>query len=164
MWLGAVLLLTAGVACSEDTMPAVVTRETPIVPLDTGTVWIASGATTYTVSVEIAETRDQQAFGLMERDHLPEDEGMIFVYDSLREGGFYMFRTRIPLDIAFYDEDGRIVSIFTMPPCTAPNPRMCDVYEPEERYVGALEMIGGYFASRGIGVGDRIELTSRGGL
>src|SRR5690606_4176146 len=134
-----------------------------IIPLDSGMVRIATPTDSFLVSVEIADDIEQQRIGLMERDHLPEDEGMIFVYDEPRDGGFYMFRTRIPLDIAFYDADGRIVSIHTMTPCTSPAASFCETYGPEGLYLGALEVNAGYFARHGVGVGDRIELISRSG-
>lgn len=145
-------------ACSDDGSSPVVSRQTPIVPLDTGTVRISTDADTFILSVEIAENRDQQAFGLMERDSLPEDEGMIFIYGEPHEGAFYMFRTRIPLDIAFFDEEGTIRSILTMEPCTFPTAALCPRYSPGMPYLGALEVNAGYFSRRSITPGARIEL------
>ena len=142
----------------------VASRESPILPVDTGTVFIETEADTFQVSVEIAETSNQRAVGLMERVELPEDEGMIFLSYEERDTteGFWMFRTRIPLDIAYLDRDGRIVSIRTMQPCTSPIAAYCDPYSPGAKYWGALEVNAGYFARRGIGVGDRV-LLRRGG-
>lgn len=139
-------------------------RESPIVPLDTGTVFIETGSDTFQVSVEIAETPNQREIGLMERTELPEDEGMIFLSYEERDSteGFWMFRTRIPLDIAYLDRDGRIVSIRRMEACTSPVASYCPTYPPGERYWGALEVNAGYLARRGIEVGDRV-LLRRGG-
>jgi uncharacterized membrane protein (UPF0127 family) len=128
--------------------------------MDTSTVRITTGTDSFFVSVEIAETRDQQAFGLMERNNLPADEGMIFVYREPFDGGFYMYRTRIPLDIAFFDRAGDIITIHTMTPCSSPNASLCANYEPASPYIGALEVNAGYFSARRIGVGDEIMLLS----
>jgi uncharacterized protein len=135
-------------------------RQSPIIPLDTGTVFIETETDTFQVSVEIAETPNQREIGLMEREELPQDEGMIFLSYEEQDSteGFWMFRTRIPLDIAYLDRDGRIVSIRTMQPCTSPVANYCDPYPPGARYWGALEVNGGYFAERGIGTGDRVLL------
>lgn len=135
-------------------------RHSPIIPLDTGTVFIETEADTFQVSVEIAETPNQREIGLMERVELPQDEGMIFLSYEERDSteGFWMFRTRIPLDIAYLDRDGRIVAIRTMQPCTSPVAAYCDPYPPGARFWGALEVNAGYFAERGIEVGDRVLL------
>ena len=63
--------------------------------------------------------------------------------------------TLIPLSIAFWDEDGRIVGIQDMEPCTA-DP--CPTYGSPEPYVGALEVNQGFFDEHGVVIGDRIEL------
>lgn len=148
-------------ACSGgDEASAHASRQSPIVPLDTGTVFIETEADTFQVSVEIAETPNQRAIGLMERVALPEDEGMIFLSYEEQDStaGFYMFRTRIPLDIAFLDRDGRIVGVRTMEPCASPIANYCGTYNPGASYWGALELNSGYLAERGIGVGDRVTL------
>jgi len=150
--------------CAEDEPPPV-SRENPIVPLDTGTVFIYTDSDTFAVSVEIAETPEQRQIGLMERTALPENEGMFFLsyeeYDSTH--GFWMFRTRIPLDIAYLDRDGRIVAIRSMEPCQSPYAAGCPTYPAGVPYYGALEVNAGYFASKGIEVGDLVRLRRGGG-
>lgn len=66
------------------------------------------------MQVEVASTPDQLATGLMGRHHLPDDHGMLF---DLKGGPafFWMRNTTIPLDIAFLDGRGRVMSIQTMP-------------------------------------------------
>lgn len=161
--LAATLLLFAGCAPDEDTAPAV-TRRSPVIPLDSGTVFIETEQDTFRVSVEIAETPNQREIGLMERSELPENQGMIFLSYEERDpaAGFYMFRTRIPLDIAFLDRDGRIVAIRSMEPCASPIAEYCPTYAPGVAYWGALEVNGGYFASRGIEPGDLVTLRRSG--
>jgi len=64
--------------------------------------------------------------------------------------------TLIPLSVAFWDEDGWIVGIQDMEPCTE-DP--CPTYGSPEPYVGALEVNEGFFAEHGVTTGDRIELV-----
>ena len=59
-------------------------------------------------TVELAETREKQTLGLMFRDSLPEDHGMLFVFPAESLRSFYMKNTRIPLDIIYFDEDMRL--------------------------------------------------------
>jgi uncharacterized membrane protein (UPF0127 family) len=107
------------------------------------------------VTVEEADTPAERAHGLMGRTSLGTDEGMVFVFDGPTDGSFWMKDTLIPLSIAFWDEDGRIVGIRDMEPCTA-DP--CPTYGSPEPYVGALEVDQGFFAEHGVVIGDRIEL------
>ena len=136
----------------------------PPVAFDTGTVHIQTATDTFVVKVELAETDEQRSYGLMERRQLAENAGMLFVYGALQDAeyGFWMYRTLIPLDIAFADEDGRIVAIRQMVPCRSPNPQVCPIYAPGHPYLTALEVNADYFEKRGIGVGDRIVLLPRG--
>jgi uncharacterized protein len=120
-----------------------------------GTVRIDTGEETVTVPVEIAETPSQREQGLMHREELPADEGMVFLFDEEQTSGFWMKNTLIPLSIAFYDTDGVIVRILDMEPCAA-DP--CTVYEPGAPYRGALEVNAGAFRRWGVEAGDRVTL------
>lgn len=160
----ALFLLPLLLACGDDEAGPVVTRDNPVVPVDTGTVFIETEGQSFQLSVEIAETPNQRQIGLMERREMPEEEGMIFLHyeESDASAGFWMFRTRIPLDIAYLDRDGTIVSIREMEPCSSQYITGCPTYAAGVPFWGALEVNAGYFASRGIGVGDRVTLR-RGG-
>jgi uncharacterized membrane protein (UPF0127 family) len=161
-----VLLLGLGLsACDrEGTALPEVSRQSPVVPLDTATVRIETAAGHHLVSVEIAETDEQKGIGLMARKSLPPDEGMLFVYAAPQDSSaaFYMFRTLIPLDIAFYDDEGRIVAIRQMEPCTSTVSAWCERYAPGVPYWGALEVNSGYLAERSVGLGDRVVLIRTG--
>jgi uncharacterized membrane protein (UPF0127 family) len=107
------------------------------------------------IAVEIADTDDERAVGLMGRTSLPADAGMLFVYPGPTEGAYWMKDTLIPLSIAFYDVDGTILRILDMEPCRR---EPCPVYDPGVRYAGALEVNQGAFERWGVREGDRLEL------
>ncbi|MGP9508151.1 DUF192 domain-containing protein [Halomonas sp. AOP42-C1-46] len=118
------------------------------------------------LEVEVAETASQRQRGLMERESLPEERGMLFRFESEQSANnaFWMYRTLIPLDIAFIDSDGRIVAINTMQPCESSSPSDCSSYPAGAAYHSALEVNGGYFAERGINVGDCVSIPDEAGF
>jgi uncharacterized protein len=71
----------------------------------------ASGDTVQKLDIEIAETDYEHQTGLMYRESMEEDQGMLFIYDSEKPRSFYMKNTYIPLDIIYYDADSSLVSI-----------------------------------------------------
>lgn len=108
------------------------------------------------LDVEKAETDEQRAFGLMHRESLDPDSGMVFLYFEEKTCCFYMKNTLIPLSIAFFDESGIIVEILDMEPCEA---EPCELYGSDEPYRGALEVNQGTFERLGVDEGDRITVT-----
>ncbi len=137
----------------------------PPLAFDTAAVVIETADGQVRIRAEIAESHDQRAYGLMERPSLPAEQGMLFTYTSPQPpgSGFWMFRTLIPLDIAFIDGDGRIVAIMEMQPCESTNPRLCPIYGPGLEYEAALEVNRGAFGQWGVRVGDRVHLEGDGG-
>jgi uncharacterized membrane protein (UPF0127 family) len=121
-----------------------------------GTVIIDKGIDTVLLDVEVAQTVSQRERGLMFRKSLAPDAGMVFIYFEPTTGGFWMKNTLIPLSIAFFGREGRILDIFDMTPCRR-DP--CRLYSPGVRYWGALEVNRGAFARWGVEVGDEIRLT-----
>ena len=108
-----------------------------------------------TLEVEVADTPDERALGLMGRPSLAADAGMAFLWAQPVRGSLWMKDTLIALSIAFWDEHGRIVSILDMEPCEA-DP--CPTYAPGVVFAGAVEVNQGFFAEYGITLGDRVEL------
>lgn len=136
-------------ACGSDA-PAVGEPDDGRVPL---TIRTSDGEVT--LRVEIADSSAERAEGLSGRRSLPADAGMAFVWDEPVTPSFWMKETLIPLQIAFWDEDGRIVASFEMEPCTA-DP--CPTYGPDELIAGAAEANAGWFTEHGVDVGDTVEL------
>src|SRR3954469_18874613 len=95
-----VAALAALVACSEHRDPAAET-DARILAFDSAPVRLVTGRDTIPLALELATSEEQRQLGLMERHHLSERAGMLFVYDSTQppDAGFWMYRTRLPLDI-----------------------------------------------------------------
>lgn len=110
------------------------------------------------VVLEHASTREQHRWGLMERDSLPENAGMLFFYQSERSAtaGFWMYRTRIPLDIAWLDENGTILAMDTMTPCDTEQARDCPSWAPGLPHRNVLEMNAGFFRKHHVETGDKL--------
>jgi uncharacterized protein len=159
-WWAVTALLVGTVGCQPEEEWAV---DAPVA-FDTVTVVIETEQDQIAMTVELAESQDQRAFGLMERDSLAWEQGMLFVYPDMQSGdsGFWMFRTRMPLDIAFLGEGWQIVAIEEMEPCLEANPRLCPIYSPGVPYVAALEVNRGFFGRHGVGVGDRVRRLGTG--
>lgn len=131
-----------------------------VMSFDTARVRLARQRDTLRLVLELAVSPAQKTMGLMERRRLADDAGMLFVYDSIQPGdaGFWMYRTRIPLDIAFLDSAGIVRVVRSMAPCPSTIAQGCPTYTAGVPYRFALEMNAGFFARHGIGVGDSLLL------
>ncbi len=103
------------------------------------------------IQVEIADDEAERSRGLMYRQSLPANHGMLFVYPDERRLGFWMRNTLIPLDIAYLDRAGRIVDIQQMEPQTS------ETHYSRAPAMYALEMNQGWFAEHGVAVGALVE-------
>jgi len=108
-----------------------------------------------TFNLEIADTESTRSRGLMHRDSMPADHGMLFIFDAPQELNFYMKNTRIPLDIIFVDENARVISIAQMHP-----------YDWSTTSSGAparyaIELNQGAAARSGAAVGDQLHIPAR---
>ena len=114
-----------------------------------------------TLSVEVARQADERSRGLMERDALAPNAGMLFVYANPQppEAAFWMYRTRIPLDIAYLGADGEVRAIRRMLPCQAASSAECPSYAAKVPFRAALEVNAGYFDRHDIEVGDRLPIA-----
>ncbi len=109
------------------------------------------------LDVEIPSTPEAFNAGLMFRESLGNNNGMLFVFESTGEKSFHMRDTTIPLDIAFITEEGVIESIKQLNPLDETY-----VYSNAE-VLYALEVNRGWFVENNIGVGDQIlsELSTK---
>ncbi len=105
-----------------------------------------------TFSVEIAKTDEEKAKGLMNREALPENSGMWFVFTHPVEEEFWMKDTLIPLDMIFVGDDMQIVHIKE-----SAVPKSVEMISSPEPYMYVLEINAGKVAQHGIKVGDKVE-------
>lgn len=149
---GAALLVLAAAGCSG---PATEASARPTaasgVPLT-----IKTASTSHKFRIEVARTEAEQARGLMFRNHLAPDEGMIFPMNPPRMASFWMKNTVIPLDMIFVRADGTIARIAaeTVPYSLAP-------VSSGEPVAAVLEIAGGRAAELGIAEDDKVVWTDK---
>ena len=112
---------------------------------------VALTAGIHRIDAQIAATPQQREIGLMFRKDMPQQEGMIFVFDQSNQQCFWMKNTVLPLSAAFVADDGTIVNVVDMKPQTLDS--HCS--EKPVRYV--LEMNLGWFAKKGIKAGTKLQ-------
>lgn len=103
------------------------------------------------IRAEVASTEAQRVRGLMYRDKLAQNSGMIFVYPRTGIMSMWMKNTPVPLSVAFIDEKGRILNIEDMAPYSE------QAHGSSGAAAYALEMNRGWFAKKGIKPGDRVQ-------
>jgi uncharacterized membrane protein (UPF0127 family) len=101
---------------------------------------------------EIADEPQERSRGLMFRESLDENAGMIFVFGGETNAGFWMENTTIPLSIAFIDAGGTIVDIHDMQPLDR------TLTHSSEPYYYAVEVNQSWYERNNIFVGDRMEV------
>ena len=108
----------------------------------------------HVIRAELADTIETRMLGLMGRESLGPNEGMLFVFEQKAVHCFWMRNTPLPLSIAFLDDDGGIVNIEQMAP------RSDESHCPSRAVRFALEMEQGWFAKRGLQEGARLTLPA----
>ncbi len=111
-----------------------------------------TGQTITVINIEIADNDAERAQGLMWRTSMPEDDGMLFVFDQSKILTFWMKNTYIPLDMVFADSTGRIVTIHQN---ATPFSEATIASTQPAKYV--VEVNGGFCAKYGIVDGDAIS-------
>jgi uncharacterized membrane protein (UPF0127 family) len=109
----------------------------------------------FLVDLELAVTAEEISNGLMFRPSLPDNRGMLFLFDQPRLPAFWMKNTLIPLDLVFLDGGGAVVDVIpNVQPCAA-DP--CPNYPPSRPAQAVLEINAGNAAAHGIEVGTVIQ-------
>ncbi|MEL7112496.1 MAG: DUF192 domain-containing protein [Pseudomonadota bacterium] len=131
---------------------AVTTTTAMADPMDVTPLTIVSAEASHEFSVEVANDREEISFGLMERESLNADKGMLFDFDPPREPSMFMKNTLIPLDMLFISDDGYVEMI-------ARNtvPGSLRTISPGVPVRAVLEINGGQAAELGIQPGDTVE-------
>lgn len=113
------------------------------------------------VKLEVAQTREQIERGLMYRSSMPEDSGMVFLFNPPRPVRFWMYHCLMSLDMIFI-KDGKIVKIANnVPPCKSQNPEECALY-PDGGEILASEVVevnAGYCKRHNIKEGDAVKFS-----
>ena len=96
--------------------------------------------------------------GMMFRESLPKDRGMLFFHQREAPATYYMFQNKIPLDIIWMDHNHQILEIARdAPPCPSTKAEECPVYGGKSPSLFVLEANAGFAANNGLRVGDRLE-------
>jgi uncharacterized protein len=156
--IGGLVAAATTIACTSGDDSA--SPDRVILHFDTAVVRLATARDTLRLVTELAYTPDQHSVGLMERRHLPDSAGMLFTYASTQpdSAAYWMYRTRLPLDIAFIDSAGAIRTIRHMVPCPTTLPEGCPPYPAGAPFRAALEVNAGYFVHHRVVVGDHVVL------
>lgn len=110
------------------------------------------------IEAELAVTPEEQSRGLMFREYLPADKGMLFVASVPQQRGFWMYQCLIPLDMIWLDGNHEIVEIEAdVPPCKEIVARRCPTYGGAVDSVYVLELAAGQAAAHGLKLSDRID-------
>jgi len=114
----------------------------------------SGGAKRAAITVELAQTPGQRRFGLMYREHLDADAGMLFIFPAAEPLKFWMKHTEIPLDMIFADPSGVIVGIVANATPYSEKP-----VGPEASALYVLEVNGGFCARHAVRAGDKMTFV-----
>jgi len=108
------------------------------------------------VNIEIVDTEEERAQGLMYRESLGTYSGMLFVFGEEANNSFWMKNTKISLDLMFLNEEKQIIDIIeNAQPCLEGH--TCPSLKPQFEYMYCLEVNSGFVEENRIGVGDTME-------
>lgn len=108
-----------------------------------------------TIRVQLALTDDERSRGLMHREHLGENEGMLFLFSQPQRQSFWMHNTPLPLSIGYFTPDGILREIYPM------YPRDRNAVTSRRRDIQyCLEMNQGWFSQKGVHTGSALNLEA----
>ena len=107
------------------------------------------------ITAEVADTPSKRVLGLMFRDQLPDNHGMLFIFENPDFHGIWMKNCRIPLDILWLDQNRRVIHAEeNVPPCQA-DP--CHTYYPLQKALYVLELNAGLIEKEKIPLGTHLQ-------
>ena len=107
------------------------------------------------IEVEIADTALKKAKGLMFRQELEQDKGMLFLFNTTDFHSFWMMNTKISLEAIHFSEEGKIVDIVQMDQC---NTNKCKQYVPKVKSRYVLEVNHGFSKRNSVAINDSLVL------
>ena len=143
-------MLAVPAACQPAASPVALERSAA--GLEQVPLTIASGGKSHRFTVEVARSLEQQQTGMMNRNSLAPDRGMIFPYDPPQPVAFWMKNTLIPLDMVFISPGGKILRIED-----SAVPLSLDQVPSGGPIEAVLELAGGRSAELGIKPGDQVD-------
>ena len=144
--------MAAAAACGSTTSASEAPLERSPAGLDQVPLTITASNGKHRFTVEVARTPEEQAQGLMNRNSVPPDRGMIFPYDPPAQVSFWMKNTLVPLDMIFIGADGKIGRI-----AANTTPMSLDPVASIDPVSAVLEIAGGRAAELGIKQGDKVR-------
>jgi len=108
------------------------------------------------IRAEIADTLLKRTKGLMFRKTLPENDGMLFIFDNEDYYSFWMMSMSFPIDIIWVNKERKVVDITKdAKPCKL----NCSIYKPKEKAMYVLEVNANFTEEHGIKIGSVLELS-----
>lgn len=108
-----------------------------------------------TLQLQLALNSTEQQKGLMSRDRLAEDHGMLFLFERPGQRSFWMRNTRIPLDIGYFDSSGQLIEVHKLFPYDE-----TPVPSRSHEILIAVETNRGWYAAHGVKPGARLDLDA----
>jgi hypothetical protein len=110
------------------------------------------------INAEIMRRQMELLRGLMFRESLPADRGMLFIHPSENNFHYWMYQTKIPLDIIWMAHDHRIVEMsLDTPPCPSTSAKECPNYGGNFKSQYVLELNAGIARKNGLKTGDTLD-------
>ncbi len=152
-WLaGAVFAAIIGIVTSLVSLqPSAADGQPMLLPTDATPLVAVTGSGERTFSIEIADDDAERAAGLMFREQMEDDHGMLFVFEQTRPVGFWMKNTPMPLDLIFIGQDGKVKAVRRGEPFSEA------LIAPDDPVRFVLELKAGMAEKAGIGEGNLIR-------
>jgi uncharacterized membrane protein (UPF0127 family) len=151
---------TGGIGGTDEGPPDAKQTTTPPTTTDVERVvnvtFVVEGEENATVSLEVADEPEERRRGLMYRESLPNDTGMIFVYPNPKQVSFWMKNTLIPLDMIFVAENGTVLNVQHADPQPNASTSELDTYPSDGKAKYVVEISQGFANRTGVGPGSKL--------